>query len=170
MALMSSNELKSKIAGIAKSAVELESDIQIAAVNAIGYSIEHGDITFGQKLFDALPKGIRRQSLITYLEKHGQFAYSAQDKKFLFYKVEGIEFDETKLLATPWSSAKKENLVSEYDVEEMFNALMKRLDSAFKKHSESGIKIKNAELYDFLGEARDRFNAVKFVDNVEVNA
>ena len=168
MALMSSNDLKTKIAGIAKSATELEADIQIAAVNAVGYSIEHGDITFGQKLFDALPKGIRRQSLVSFLEKYGQFAFSANDKKFAFYKVDGIQFDETKLLATPWATAKKETLVSEYDVEEMFNNLMKRLDGAFKKHSESGIVIKNSELYDYLSEARDRFNAVKFSANDEV--
>ena len=89
-------------------------------------------------------------------------------KVFKDVKVEGIQFDETKLLATPWSSAKKETITSEYDVEEMFNNLMKRLDGAFKKHSESGIVIKNSELYDYLSEARDRFNAVKFSANDEV--
>ncbi len=53
-----------------------------------------------------------------------------EDKKFAFYKVDGITFDETVLLATPWNTAKAENIVSEYDVQTMFDSLMKRLDSA----------------------------------------
>jgi len=91
MALLSANDLTAKIVAIGKSATELQSEIQIAAVNAIGYSIQHGDIRFGQKLFDVLPTGIRRQSLVAFFEKHGQFAYLKEDKKFAFYKVDGIK-------------------------------------------------------------------------------
>ena len=168
MALLSAKDLDAKIVGIGKSASELQADIQIAAVNAIGYSIEHGDIRFGQKLFDAMPKGMRRQALITFLEKHGQFAYMSTEKKFAFYKVDGIVYDEPKLLATPWAEAKAENLVSEVDVESMFENLMKRLDGVFKKHEEKGITIKNSQLYDYLQEARDRYNTEKFTPEVEV--
>jgi len=159
MALLSANDLSAKIVAIGKTAGELQSEIQIAAVNAIGYSIEHGDIRFGQKLFDVLPTGIRRQSLVAFFEKHGQFAYLKEDKKFAFYKVDGITFDEKTLLTTPWNTAKAENIVSEYDVQTMFDSLMKRLDSAFKQSADGSVKIKNSPLYDYLQEAQDRYNA-----------
>ena len=162
MALLNSNELTAKITKIARSANELETDIQLAAVNAVGYSIQHGDITFGQKLFDALPKGIRRQSLVAFLEKHGQFAWLKEDKKFAYYKVDGIQFDEITLLATPWSSASKEVIVSEYDFEKMFDSLMKKMESVYKKHESVGVKIKNSNIYDYLARARDEINSDKF--------
>lgn len=170
MALLNAKELDAKIVGIGKSASELQADIQIAAVNAVGYSIQHGDITFGQKLFNAMPKGMRRQALITFLEKHGQFVWMSTEKKFNFYKRDGIVFDETALLATPWADAKAENLVSEVDIEAKFESFMKSLDSVFKKHEEKGITLKNSDLYDYLAEARDRYNANKFAPAVELAA
>jgi len=41
----------------------------------------------------------------------------------------------------------------------MFDSLMKRLDSAFKKSADGSVKIKNSPLYDYLQEAQDRYNA-----------
>ncbi len=86
-------------------------------------------------------------------------AFNLPNKKFAFYKVDGITFDEKTLLATPWHTAKAENIVSEYDVQTMFDSLMKRLDSAFKKSADGSVKIKNSPLYDYLQEAQDRYNA-----------
>ena len=93
MTLLSSKELETKIAVVGKSAGELQSAIQECAVQAVGYSIEHGDIRFGQKLFDVLPNGVRRQSLVAFLEKHGNFAWQAQEKKFAHYKTKDT-FDQ----------------------------------------------------------------------------
>lgn len=166
MALLNAKDLESKIATIGKTAGELQSEIQIAAVNAIGYSIEHGDIRYGQKLFDVLPTGVRRASLVAFLEKHGNFCYLKDDKKFAFYKAQD-SYDEVALLATSWASAKAENIVSEYDVQKMFDSLMKRIESAIKKSGDGSVKIKNSPLYDYLQEAQDRFNAEQLFSKTE---
>jgi hypothetical protein len=158
MALLNAQELQDKIAQIGKSAGELQSEIQIAAVNAIGYSIQHGDIRYGQKLFDVLPSGVRRASLVAFFEKHGNFCYLKDEKKFAFYKATD-SFDEVALLATSWASAKAENIVSEYDVQTMFDNLMKRIETAIKKSGDGSVKVLNTPLYDYLQEAQDRFNA-----------
>jgi hypothetical protein len=158
MALLNAKDLESKIAQIGKSAGELQAEIQIAAVNAIGHSIENGDIRFGQKLFDVLPSGVRRASLVAFLEKHGNFCYLKDEKKFAYYKAQ-TSYDEVALLATSWASAKSENIVSEYDVQAMFDSLMKRIESAIKKSGDGSVKVLNTPLYDYLQEAQDRFNA-----------
>jgi beta-glucosidase/6-phospho-beta-glucosidase/beta-galactosidase len=157
MPLLNAQDLESKIAIVGKSAGELQSAIQECAVQAVGYSIEHGDIRFGQKLFDVLPSGVRRQSLVAFLEKHGNFAWSTQDKKFAHYKTKDT-FDQALLMETSWASATKESIVSEYDLEDMFTKFMKRVDSAFKQHDSKGVAIKNSAMYDYLVEARDRYN------------
>ena len=158
MALLNAKDLESKIAQIGKSAGELQAEIQIAAVNAIGHSIENGDIRFGQKLFDVLPSGVRRASLVAFLEKHGNFCYLKDEKKFAYYKAQ-TSYDEVALLATSWASAKSENIVSEYDVQAMFDSLMKRIESAIKKSGDGSVMVLNTPLYDYLQEAQDRFNA-----------
>lgn len=167
MALMSTSELNTKINAIKKSASELQSEIQLAAVNAVGYSILHGDITIGQKLFDALPSGVRRASLVAFFEKHGNFAYLKEEKRFAHYKNDERSFDEVALLATPWASAKKEVIVSEYDLDDMFTKFMNRIEKAFKEHQASGAKIKNPEIYDYLAQARDSYNSDKVMGEVK---
>jgi hypothetical protein len=146
MALMQSADLIKKIGAIGKAAAKLTKDIQLAAVNAVGYSIEYGDITFAQRLYDAVGTGIRRQSLVTFFEKHGQLCWSSVEKKFVFFKVEGIKFDEKMLMATPWDEAKKEVIVSELDVTEMVAKLIKRIESGIEKK----ITVKHSALLDDL--------------------
>ena len=167
MALMSTSELNTKINAIKKSASELQSEIQLAAVNAVGYSILHGDITIGQKLFDALPSGVRRASLVAFFEKHGNFAFIKDEKRFAHYKNDERQFDEVALLGISWASAKKEVITSEYDLDDMFTKFMNRIEKAFKEHDASGAKIKNPEIYDYLAQARDAFNSDKVMADIK---
>jgi hypothetical protein len=170
MALLSTSELNTKINAIKKSASELQSEIQLAAVNAVGYSIEHGDITIGQRLFDALPSGVRRASLAAFFEKHGNFAYLKEEKRFAYYKNDERTFDEVALLGISWASAKKEVITSEYDLDDMFTKFMNRIEKAFKEHQSSGAKIKNPEIYDYLAQARDSYNSDKVMGDLKIAA
>lgn len=146
MALMQSAELVKKIGAIGKASAKLVKDIQLAAVNAVGYSIVHGDVTIAQRLYDAVGTGVRRQSLVAFFEKYGQLCWSSNEKKFVFYKVEGIEFDEDALMATPWNDAKKEIIVSEIDAADMVSKLIKRIESNIEKR----VSVKNSALLDDL--------------------
>jgi hypothetical protein len=161
VALLSTSELNTKINAIKKSASELQSEIQLSAVNAVGYSILHGDITIGQKLLDALPNGVRKASLVAFFEKHGNFAWLKEEKRLAHYKNDERAFDEKFLMEQSWASAKKEVIVSEYDLDDMFTKFMKRMETAFKQHDASGVTIKNSEIYDYLVSARDSYNADK---------
>lgn len=164
MALHSAEVLNAKISAVGKSASELQSNIQEVAVQAVGYSIEHGDIRFGQKLFDVLPNGVRRQSLVAFLEKHGNFAYSKEEKCFKFFKGLGEPrvFDETALMAISWATATKETIVSSYDLEAIMTKAIKAMEKAFKEHEKSGVTIENSSAYDFMVQARDAYNAEKY--------
>jgi hypothetical protein len=146
MALMQSAELIKKIGSIGKAGAKLTKDIQLAAVNAVGYSIEYGDITIAQRLYDALGTGIRRQSLVSFFEKYGQLCWSSTEKKFVFHKLEGIDFDEKALMATPWNDAKKEIIISEIDAADMVAKLIKRIESGIEKK----VSVKNSALLDDL--------------------
>jgi len=146
MALMQSADLIKKIGSIGRASAKLTRDIQAVAVQAIGYSIEYGDVTIGQRLYDALGTGVRRQSLVAFFEKNGQFCWSSVEKKFVFFKVEGIKFDEKALMATPWNEAKKEVIVSEVDASDMVAKLIKRLESSIEKK----VTVKHSALLDDL--------------------
>ena len=164
MALYTAEVLNSKISAVGKSAGELQSAIQECAVQAVGYSIEHGDIRFGQKLFDVLPNGVRRQSLVAFLEKHGNFAWSKDEKCFKFFKGlgEARVFDEQALMEMSWATATKETIVSSYDLELIMTKAIKAMEKAFKEHEKSGVKIENSIAYDYLIAARDGYNAEKY--------
>ena len=166
MALFTAKELESKIAIVGKTAGELQSAIQEVAVQAVGYSIEHGDIRYGQKLFDVLPSGVRRASLVAFLEKHGNFAWS----KFFKGLGEPRVFDEQALLSISWASATKETIVSSYDLETIMTKAIKAMEKAFKEHEKSGVKIENSEVYDYLVSARDSYNAQKYTEQPELKA
>lgn len=146
MALMQSADLIKKIGSIGRATAKLTKDIQLAAVNAVGYSIVHGDVTIAQRLFDAVGTTVRRQSLVSFFEKYGQLCYSTVEKKFVFFKVEGIEFNEAKLMATPWQDAKKEALVSELDASDLVAKLIKRIESNIEKK----VTVKHSALLDDL--------------------
>jgi hypothetical protein len=170
MALYTAEVLNSKISAVGKSAGELQSAIQEVAVQAVGYSIQHSDIRFGQKLFDVLPNGVRRQSLVAFLEKHGNFAWSKDDKCFKFFKGLGEPrtFDEVALMEMNWASASKETIVSAYDLETIMTKAIKAMEKAFKEHEKSGVKIENSEVYDYLVSARDSYNANKYSVEAEL--
>jgi hypothetical protein len=172
MALHTAEVLQQKISAVGKSAGELQSAIQEVAVQAVGYSIEHGDIRFGQKLFDVLPSGVRRASLVAYLEKHGNFAWSKDDKCFKFFKGLGEPrvYDEQALMAINWATATKETIVSSYDLESIMTKAIKAMEKAFKEHEKSGVKIENSAVYDYMVSARDSFNADKYSEQAELKA
>lgn len=164
MALHTAEVLQQKITAVGKSAGELQSAIQEVAVQAVGYSIEHGDIRFGQKLFDVLPSGVRRASLVAFLEKHGNFAWSKEEKCFKFFKGLGEPrvFDEQALMEVSWAKATKETIVSSYDLEDILTKAIKSMEKAFKEHEKSGVKLENTLAYDYLIAARDGYNAEKY--------
>lgn len=136
-----------------------DDDLQRLAINAIGYSIIHNDAQPANRLFAAMQRSLRRDSMVAYLERHGQLAWLKTDEKFGFYKVEGIEFDADKLAGLKWYEAKKEQaIVSVYDLQAEFDKFMKRVAT---KVQDKSITVENAELFNYLTNASAEFSSAQ---------
>lgn len=160
MALQSINEVSKIIQGIKKSGAKLDKAIQTASVQAIGYSIIHRDIRMANELYNALPNGSRRASLVAYLEKHGNFVYMTTEKQFQFFENPDVDgFDdviEKELLSTPWHEAKKEVVKSSYDVDASFARFLKQVQKAI----EDGLEVKSIEKFNALKEFNAQYEAM----------
>ena len=160
MSLKSTTELTKLITSIKSSGARLDKAIQSASVQAIGYSIVHRDVRPANELYNALPNGSRRASLVAYLEKHGNFVYMSSEKSFQFFENENIgSFDdvmEKELLATPWHEAKKETIVSEYDVDKSFARFLKQVEKAIA----DGVEVKHAEKFKALKEFNAKYESM----------
>jgi hypothetical protein len=165
-ALADEGTIKALIGSIGKSATALNSKIHLAAVHCIGHAIAHGDVRLATELYDACSKGVRRQSLVAFLEKHGPFAWQERDKKFAFYKGEReFTFDGDMLMSLSWLEAQPERVISTLDVEDMVAKLLKRVQQAVEKDPTS---VKNMDLFTALNNAVVDYHNAKAQDEVEL--
>lgn len=132
----------------------LNRDIQKIASTAIGYANIHGDVTVAQNIFENIKdnKGIRLNSFVKYLERHGQLAYDKESKNFVYHKRDDVCKDVMELFLTlsenPWYEAvKQEPVGSIYDVVKMVTALIERTEKLAKNERNT---IENAQLLDTL--------------------
>jgi len=136
--------------------------IQAAAVQAIGQSIVHRNATPANQLVDAMHHGLRKDSLVKFLEVHGCLAWIKGEKKFAFFEVKDAKFDSAikdELMKSPWSRAvKAPEVKSIYDVEEALERFLKSCESAIK----SGKTMKHSELYDEVKLTMARYFAGEF--------
>lgn len=139
--IMELTQLTKLIGRIGKRGMQIHSWIQQAAVQAVAHSIVHGNVQPGNQLLDAMTGGHRKDSLVKYLEKFGNFAWLKADKKLGFFqnKRDGkpIEWNaEYAMLCTnfDWAKAKAEPVIrSVYDVEAMLEQLIDNAHRAVKK-------------------------------------
>lgn len=152
MELLNQNQIDKIIAGIKRAGAKLDKDIQSVAVSAIGHAVLHKNTKPANDLFNAMPNGSRKQSLIAYFEMNSHLVFVSADKKFEYYTNPNvIGFDAEKLMALKWHDAKREVLKSEYDVEAGFARFMKVVEKAIA----DGLEVKNREKF----EALKKFNA-----------
>lgn len=161
--LLEPTALAKIITSIGRRGVILDRDIQLCAVNAVGYSIEHGDVRAANQLYENLPQGTRRASLIKYFETYGDLAYMAQtSKKFEHDKRQNKDgefktFNYDALMGTLWYQAKSEVLVSEVNVIDMVSALIKRAETAISKQR----TVKGSDFLDELKALMGRYEMAR---------
>lgn len=165
-ALLPAAELTKKITEIGRSSARLNVAIQIAAVNAIGQSIIHRNVTPMNQLYAAVGKTVRRDSLVRYLETHGNCAFVTADKAFKFFEVKKPEdFDGDVLMGMAWDAATKEKIDSIYDVAELVDKLIKKIEASIEKTHQ----VKNGDLLDELKLVMRDFHAGQYVEASETN-
>jgi hypothetical protein len=113
---MEVSTLASMISEIRGLLVKSSTMIQAVAVQAVYYSIADSNTTPAQQLYDALGTESRKDSLLAFLEKFGNLAWSKTEKKIVFFNREKLLGKEKALewtpdyaaevAAAPWSAAK----------------------------------------------------------------
>lgn len=161
--ILSSDALNKEISAIGKVGAKLNLRIQIAAINAIWYSVQHGDIGFGQRLVLAMNAGQRKNSLVAFLEKHGKFQWNKEEKNLIYRKRDDLNADAVLEITEFWHDAIKESdIKSMFDFDEEANRFLKKLEKQLKTPNAT---IKGSSLYDYMAEAYAKYHA----DQLEVD-
>lgn len=173
--VMELSMLSKLIGRIGKRGVQVHNWIQEAAVNAVAHSIVNRNITPAQQLVDALTGGNRKDSLVRYLEKFGNLAWSTLDdgtKGFKFFEVtiKGEPLSWTPEYAKlarefDWSKAVKPPAPkSMYDVADALGTLIAAARRAVKKQ----IPLVHGELLAELEAAQAKYDSKLFSSEQKV--
>jgi len=134
MKLLEMKELHVALKAITKSVVVTRQRVQDLAQQACAYSIIHGDTSIGKMLLEAIGvnKSLRKDSLIAYLEKYGNFAWKKTEKILVFratFPVGTLATDhEALIVSKAWDEAKREpEIVSQYDMEALVRAFIGKM-------------------------------------------
>lgn len=129
-------DIEHAIAIIKAKGVQFDLAVQEVQLSTLHHAAQHGDITLWIKLFEALPKGSRRNALAEHAEKYGVIAINmdADQKKrrakpFLY---DGSKVtDLTLAAAEPWFEMSPEKPVDlAFDFQAALLALLKKADKA----------------------------------------
>lgn len=138
---LTAKQIDDAIANIASRGKKLDDFIQQTALSIILHIDNHGDISKANMLFNAMPKGSRRNALAEWFIRFGKLKVSkAEDKKvnpFAFNKKAETNFEEAAAL--PWFKCRPEKAVDQvFDIQVK---LIQLLNQA-KKAQEAGREIK----------------------------
>ncbi len=148
--------LNKEITSIGKTGNRLNVRIQHAALNAVFYSIQHGDIGFGQRLVMALNNGQRKNSLVAFLEKYGKFQWSKEQKSLIFRKRDDLTIESINEIDEKWwDTIKAPEPKSMYDFEDDVSKFIKRMEKAVVEKA----TIKHIEVMDYIKAAIDQYHA-----------
>lgn len=147
--LISSDDLVKLIASVKTSGAKFDALVQKAAVQCVAQSIVHSNVTPANDLFNALPKGARRDSLVAWFERHGNFAWMKAERKLVFYKAHekdawnaDFSIDVSSNMWTTGTKAPEPK--SAYDLEDEFGKVFDRLG---KIMSDSTKNVEHRDLY-----------------------
>jgi hypothetical protein len=134
--LMEGKALTQLIGSIGKARVQLDGQIQLAAVQCIAQSIVHRNTTPANALMGVVSKH-HVATVVAYLERFGNFAYEKKGGKLDFlevYKVEELEKAIANIGDAKWFDAKKPaKVVSQYDYLQMCSDFFERCFKTMKK-------------------------------------
>lgn len=150
MALMNKADLIKAIGAAGKAGAKLQQTLNDLAIQAIGYSVIHGDVTIANKLLDNMVSGMRKDSMVAFLEKYGNFAWMKSEKKLAFYEATALmsehDFDlwAEETITQKWHEAKKAvEPTSIYDVGAEFDKFLKRMS---KISEDVNMELRHREL------------------------
>ena len=143
-----SADIDKAIASIKSRGAKLDADIQACALSILAHIDKHGDITKFTALYDAMPKGSRRNALVAWACEFGKIAVNLEPetkklKPFLFKR--DAETDLAGAADKPWFKFKPEKPVSE---EFDFAGSLQRLLQKAQKAKDAGQAVKGLDLFE----------------------
>jgi hypothetical protein len=157
-------ELSKLIGAIGKRKVALDKAVQDAAVQCVAQSIVHRNATPAMELFVAMQGSMRRDALVSYMEKFGNLGWDKTEKKLTFRDnkrpASGDKFEAWMEQAsnTVWYTTKKESPIkSEFDAEEVIERAIDSLHRAAKR----GAKILHPDALRVVESAYAQFKAMQ---------
>jgi hypothetical protein len=144
------------VALITKRGGQVDGLIQEAALIAAEQATTHGNINPVNALYEGMPNGSRRASLVAWFELFANVTYMTVDKKFAHdagrgYKWEG---DHSKgATHTKWFEARKETIRSDKDAVEEVDNFIKRMKALAKEG-----RLINPELVAVLDQAKAKWH------------
>jgi len=147
---MAKADLAKEITSIGKVGNKLNMRIQIAALNAVYYSIAEGYIQYGDNLVMSLTNGHRKNTLVAFLEKFGKFQWSKEKKSFVFRKRDELTLESVSEITEQWyDTIKAPEPVSSIDVESKFESWLKNIT----KQADEALNPQHKDLLAVLAKA-----------------
>lgn len=164
---MQVKELMVKIGALAKKVVSIVAEIQTLAIECVVHAVKHGDVTPATSLVEAVGKGIRRQSLVTWFERVGPFEW--HDTKFKLNSARAKKMNQVEesalreqLAALKWEEAKPEpKLVSVLDCSEAIDGFFRKIHKQIK---EGKMEVKNLALLNAVEGAAQMWHAQRVIE------
>lgn len=180
MKLMEMAALGQLIKGIGQQRVTFDGAVQNAAVQCVGQSIAHRNVSPANDLLEAVGSHLK-PVVVAFFERFGNIAWSKGEKKLKFHEVKVyqghdgarcfpvgslLEWTEDYAAMTTafvWTKAKKEaEPVSLYDVQEECDKFLERMFKAAKK----GKTLKHKDLLTRLSDTFNRYSAETYIASV----
>ena len=155
---ISQSDISKAIGSILRRGKNLDRDIWQTAVNAVAHAQQHGDCSLLGRLYQAMPKGSRRQTLAAWvsaatnieINNQGKARLNKDDDRFPSPEDWNMEY----LLSVAWYDHKTEQKETEFGLDDLRKYLT-RLESA-KNTNRKKYSAEVKEMAKLLGMAMDR--------------
>ncbi|MFZ6731970.1 hypothetical protein ACO0LG_08635 [Undibacterium sp. Ji42W] len=162
--LMETSSHKALIDTVVKAKGKFTKAVQVAATQAVGHFLRHGDTGFATRLLSTFSDNtLGAKTFVAFMEQHGGMKYEAKSRKnpAKFTKHEtrddlpaadnfdGIVSYMQEIYSVDWTTVKPEQVVSMFDVETGVKQLLAKLEREAKLNHE----VKNIGLAKHLKDA-----------------
>ena len=141
--MLNIKQINQNITNIRKAGVLMDQRIHETGVSIIAHAAQHGDFTSMQRLYEALPRSVRKQSFVKWVVDHTPLNFDEKLAKFLKTKSKTRTYDVEKANATPFWDYTVE-VAKTLDVDKLlqFSALVEQAESRVAKAIENGAEVK----------------------------
>ena len=123
--IMKADELRDAIdarCDVLKTSID---DIQEVAVHAVLHVVAHGDTTFGTRIYQKLPKGVKSNDFKNWFEDHAGCEWDKASFKLVKGKAQTSDF--IKLSVSLWYKYKRDTSAQTYDFAKACSNLAKAM-------------------------------------------